>query len=248
MECYWHCGRGELGRLWVAGGCVGGGGRATTKGLCAIRSAIRLQMADIPATKTCMLHIHILHARCPLPVCRPAETVCFLMPSSLNGMYLSGCLAKQGFTSDCDSQLVVRQQRLVYAGVALFRKARSVVLKIWSLPGSAMRELRSLLAVFFFGWPPEEPMGRQPDAASANNADAGGAGFFLASGGQPAAGHPDASEPQELPDVAEMQQQEPVQVRSSCGSAEFWPQHTRLEQQHKCQFQVDGHSCRPCSV
>ena len=180
------------------------------------------------------MHAAYTHTSCKMPIpCMQARgDSMFPYAVIIEWHVLSGCLARQGLTSDCDSQLVDCQQRLVYAGVALFMKAQSVVLKIWSLPGSAMRELRSLLAVFFFGWPPEEPMGRQPDAAPADNADAGGAGFFLASGGQPAAGHPDASEPQELPDIAEMQQQEPVQVRSSCGTAESCPQHTRLQQQH----------------
>ena len=108
----------------------------------------------------------------------------------------------------------------MYAGVVLFRKTWSVLLRIWSLPGSVIRELRSLFVVFLFGWPPQEPLGRRPGAAPADNGAAGGVGAFLASGGQPAAGdahQPELHQQQQQPDIVEVQQQEPVEVGSSCG-------------------------------
>ena len=83
-----------------------------------------------------------------------------------------------------------------------------------------MRELHSLLVVFLFGWPPQEPSVRRPGAAPADNGAAGGVGVFLGSGGQPAAGNehqPELHEQQQQPDIVEVQQQEPVEVGSSCG-------------------------------
>ena len=145
----------------------------------------------------------------------------------------------------------------MYAGIVLFRRTRYVLLKIWSLPGSATGKLRSILAAIFFGRPRQEPAGRQPDAAPAPAAaGGGGVGLLRPSGRQPPAAQAEPAqaepEPEHKPEPElraaqgppEQQlngaqvQQEPVLVGPPCGVAVSCLKHTSPKH-HECPFLED---------